>query len=154
MVESVVAAENATFWEDPGVDLKGIARAVVNMAQGGDTQSGSTITQQYVKNMYLDQSQTLSRKFKELLISVKVASDVPKEEIMAGYLNTAYFGRGAYGIQAAARAYYDKDAKDLDANECAYLTTLLKAPTCTTPRVAPAAPSAPRPIPSGPRTSG
>ncbi|WP_461297430.1 transglycosylase domain-containing protein [Streptomyces harbinensis] len=126
MVDSVVAAENATFWDDPGVDLKGIARAVVNMAQGGDTQSGSTITQQYVKNMYLDQSQTLSRKFKELLISVKVASDVPKEEIMAGYLNTAYFGRGAYGIQAAARAYYDKDAKDLDANECAYLTTLLK----------------------------
>ncbi|MFD7507820.1 transglycosylase domain-containing protein, partial [Streptomyces sp. NPDC059853] len=115
-----------TFWDDPGVDLKGIARAVVNMAQGGDTQSGSTITQQYVKNMYLDQSQTLSRKFKELLISVKVASDVSKEEIMAGYLNTAYFGRGAYGIQAAARAYYDKDAKDLDANECAYLTTLLK----------------------------
>ncbi|MFF2374354.1 transglycosylase domain-containing protein [Streptomyces xiamenensis] len=126
MVDSVVAAENATFWDDPGVDLKGIARAVVNMAQGGDTQSGSTITQQYVKNMYLDQSQTLSRKFKELLISVKVSSDVPKEEIMAGYLNTSYFGRGAYGIQAAARAYYDKDAKDLNANECAYLTTLLK----------------------------
>ncbi|MGK5533131.1 transglycosylase domain-containing protein [Streptomyces sp. URMC 129] len=128
MQDSVTSAENATFWEDPGIDLMGIGRAVVNMARGGETQSGSTITQQFVKNMYLTQDQTLERKARELLLSVKVGAEFTKEDILAGYLNTSYFGRGAYGIQAAAQAYYGKDAKDLDASECAFLTSLLKGP--------------------------
>ncbi|MFI2618939.1 transglycosylase domain-containing protein [Streptomyces sp. NPDC018584] len=127
---AVMSAENKTFEDDKGVDPMGIARAVVNMAKGGQTQGGSTITQQYVKNARLgDQSQTFSRKFKELFISIKVGRTVSKEDIMAGYLNTAYYGRGAYGIQAAARAYFDKEATDLDPSECALLATVLKGAT-------------------------
>ncbi|WP_329400564.1 transglycosylase domain-containing protein [Streptomyces melanogenes] len=127
---AVISAENKTFETDSGVDPQGIARALVNMAKGGHTQGGSTITQQYVKNARLDdQSQTLTRKFKELFISIKVGATKKKSEIMAGYLNTAYYGRGAYGLQAAARTYYSKDAKDLDPSQCAFLASLLKGAT-------------------------
>ncbi|MEU2564203.1 transglycosylase domain-containing protein [Streptomyces longispororuber] len=130
MRNAVISAENKTFEKDKGVDPMGIARAMVNMAKGGQTQGGSTITQQYVKNARLDdQSQTFSRKFKELFISIKVGRTVPKEDIMAGYLNTAYYGRNAYGIQAAARAYFGKDAQDLDPSQCALLATVLKGAT-------------------------
>ena len=125
---AVIAAENETFYEDAGVDPMGIVRALGRMALGGETQSGSTITQQYVKNTYLDQSQTLTRKFKELFISIKVGTLQDKGEILAGYLNTAYYGRGAYGIQAAAQAYYGKDSKDLDPSESAFLAATLNGP--------------------------
>ncbi|MCG5117948.1 MULTISPECIES: transglycosylase domain-containing protein [Streptomyces] len=133
MQNAVVAAENATFWDDNGVDPMGIARAVFNMAMGGSTQSGSTITQQYVKNTYLSQEQTLKRKFTELLISVKVGGVKEKEEILAGYLNTAYYGRGAYGIEAAARAYYNKPALDLSTSESAFLAATLNGPNLYDP---------------------
>ncbi|MCZ0980376.1 transglycosylase domain-containing protein [Streptomyces diastatochromogenes] len=130
MQDAVVSAENKTFWKDSGVDPMGIARAVWNMAKGGETQGGSTITQQYVKNNRLDdQSQTITRKVKELFISMKVGNDVDKEVVMAGYLNTSYYGRGAYGIQAAARAYFNKDAKDLNPSESALLAAVLKGAT-------------------------
>ncbi|MGI5350063.1 transglycosylase domain-containing protein [Streptomyces sp. CA-250714] len=130
---AAIAAENETFYEDSGVDPMGIARAVFKMATGGETQSGSTITQQYVKNSYLDQSQTLTRKAKELLISIKVGGKLSKDEILAGYLNTGYYGRGAYGIQAAAQAYYNKDAKDLSASESAFLSATLNGPNLYDP---------------------
>ncbi|MDX2542941.1 transglycosylase domain-containing protein [Streptomyces sp. WI04-05B] len=127
---AVMSAENKTFETDSGVDPMGIARALFNMAKGGQTQGGSTITQQYVKNARLnDQSQTLTRKFKELFISIKVGTNVDKKEIMAGYLNTAYYGRDSYGMQAAARAYFNKDAKDLSPSECAFLAAVLKGAT-------------------------
>ncbi|CAO0827662.1 Biosynthetic peptidoglycan transglycosylase [Streptomyces microflavus] len=126
MRNAVVAAENKSFWTDRGIDPKGIGRAVFNMATGGQTQGGSTITQQYVKNSHLTQDQTLSRKFKELFITLKVAGNEDKRDVMAGYLNVSYYGRGASGIQAAARTYYDKDATDLTPSECAFLATLLK----------------------------
>ncbi|MFI9808296.1 transglycosylase domain-containing protein [Streptomyces sp. NPDC052301] len=127
---AVISQENKTFETDSGVDPKGIARAVFNMARGGQTQGGSTITQQYVKNAMLDdQSQTVSRKFKEIFVAIKVGATVKKENIMAGYLNSAYFGRGAYGLQAASRAYFNKDAKDLDAGQCAFLAAMLKGAT-------------------------
>ncbi|MFD9861614.1 transglycosylase domain-containing protein [Streptomyces alboflavus] len=130
MRNAVISAENKTFNKDKGVDPMGIARAVVNMAKGGQTQGGSTITQQYVKNARLDdQSQTFTRKFKELFISIKVGREVSKEDIMAGYLNTAYYGRNAYGIQAAARAYFGEDAEDLNPSQCALLATVLKGAT-------------------------
>lgn len=130
MENAVISAENKTFRKDSGVDPMGIGRALVNMAKGGQTQGGSTITQQYVKNAHLgDQSQTLSRKFKELFISIKVGNDMGKDAIMAGYLNTSYYGRGAYGLQAAARTYYDIDAKKLNASQCAFLASLLKGAT-------------------------
>ncbi|MFE3601497.1 transglycosylase domain-containing protein [Streptomyces sp. NPDC059096] len=138
MQDAVVSAENKTFWDDPGVDFKGMGRAVFNMAMGGDTQGGSTITQQYVKNARLgDQSQTFSRKFKELFISMRVGTDMKKEKIMEGYLNTSYYGRNSWGIQAAARTYYGKDAKELDASQCAFLAALLKGATLYDPAGAP-----------------
>ncbi|MFJ3584487.1 transglycosylase domain-containing protein [Streptomyces sp. NPDC090127] len=130
MQNAVISAENKTFREDSGIDPMGIGRAVWNMAKGGQTQGGSTITQQYVKNSLLnDQSQTLSRKVKELFISIKVGTEMEKPEIMEGYLNTAYYGRGAYGIQAAARTYFQKDSRDLNPSECAFLASLLKGAT-------------------------
>ncbi|CAL9489784.1 transglycosylase domain-containing protein [Streptomyces sp. enrichment culture] len=126
---AVISAENKSFYTDSGIDPMGIARALGNMARGGDTQGGSTITQQFVKNNYLSQEQTLSRKFKEMFISIKVGAKLSKDEILQGYLNTSYYGRGAYGIQAAAQTYYGKDAVDLTPSECAFLAALLKGPT-------------------------
>ncbi|UGY92530.1 transglycosylase domain-containing protein [Streptomyces gobiensis] len=126
MQDAVIAAENATFYEDSGIDPKGIARAMVNMARGQETQGGSTITQQFVKNTFLSQDQTLTRKVKELFISIKVGSQMSKPKILQGYLNTSYYGRGAYGIQAAAQAYYNKNAEELEPDESALLATVLK----------------------------
>jgi membrane peptidoglycan carboxypeptidase len=127
---AVISQENKTFETDSGIDPKGIARAFLNMAKGGETQGGSTITQQYVKNARLDdQSQTISRKFKEIFVAIKVGATVDKKEIMAGYLNSAYYGRNAYGIQAAAHAYFDKDAKKLNPGQCAFLAAVLKGAT-------------------------
>ncbi|MFF7447615.1 MULTISPECIES: transglycosylase domain-containing protein [unclassified Streptomyces] len=126
---AVISAENKSFYSDSGVDPMGIARALANMARGGDTQGGSTITQQYVKNTYLSQEQTVSRKFKEMFISIKVGTKLTKQDILQGYLNTSYYGRSAYGIQAAAQTYFGKDAEDLSVSECAFLAALLKGPT-------------------------
>ncbi|WP_151773629.1 transglycosylase domain-containing protein [Streptomyces abyssomicinicus] len=130
---AVIAAENASFYEDKGVDPMGIARALFNMAKGDEVQGGSTITQQFVKNTYLDQSQTLTRKFKELFISIKVGAKMEKEDILAGYLNTAYYGRDAYGVQAAAQAYFGKDSKKLTAEESVFLASVLKGPNLYNP---------------------
>ncbi|REK89454.1 penicillin-binding protein [Streptomyces inhibens] len=123
---SVIAAENATFYSDAGVSIQGIGRAVVNMISGEDTQGGSTITQQYVKNTYLSQDQTVTRKLKEFIISLKVSNQKSKREILRGYLNTSWFGRGSYGIQAAAHAYYGIDADKLNPSQGAMLAAVLK----------------------------
>ncbi|MDQ0794270.1 transglycosylase domain-containing protein [Streptomyces sp. B1I3] len=124
-----VAAENKSFYRDQGVDLKGTTRGLLNTLTGKGKQGGSTITQQYVKNYYLTQDQTVTRKLKELVISLKVDQRTKKDDILAGYLNTVYYGRGASGIQAAAQAYYGVDAKDLDVSRGAYLAALLQAPS-------------------------
>ena len=127
--DAVVAAENRTFWTDQGIDPRGILRAAFSNAQGNSTQGASTITQQYVKILYLTQEQTLTRKIKEAIISLKLQRDVSKQEILEGYLNTIYFGRGAYGVQAAAKAYFDVDAEDLDLQQSAVLATVLNNPS-------------------------
>jgi len=124
-----VAAENKTFFEDSGVDIKGTLRGLKNTVTGQGKQGGSTITQQYVKNYYLTQDRTVTRKLKELVISLKVDRNREKSEILAGYLNTSYFGRGAYGIQAAAQAYYGIDAEKLNVSQGAYLAALVQAPS-------------------------
>ncbi|MFF9684942.1 transglycosylase domain-containing protein [Streptomyces sp. NPDC014623] len=124
-----VAAENKSFYRDQGVDLKGTTRGLLSTLTGKGKQGGSTITQQYVKNYYLTQEQTVTRKLKELVISLKVDQRMEKDDILAGYLNTVYYGRGANGIQAAAQAYYGVDAKDLDTSQGAYLAALLQAPS-------------------------
>ncbi|MFE6624410.1 transglycosylase domain-containing protein [Streptomyces sp. NPDC057740] len=124
-----VAAENKSFYNDNGIDLKGTARGVLNTLMGKGAQGGSTITQQYVKNYYLSQEQTVSRKLKEMVISLKVDRQMSKDDILAGYINTSYYGRGAYGIQAAAQAYYRVDADKLTVEQGAYLAALLQAPS-------------------------
>ncbi|MEW2137386.1 transglycosylase domain-containing protein [Streptomyces sp. NPDC005409] len=133
MRDAVIAAENESFDTDKGVDPMGIARAVYNMASGGSTQGGSTITQQYVKNTYLDSDQTLKRKVTELFIAIKLGVSEEKDTVLAGYLNTAYYGRDAYGIQAAARAYFGKDSQELNPAECAFLASVLKGPNLYNP---------------------
>ncbi|MFD8382180.1 transglycosylase domain-containing protein [Streptomyces sp. NPDC059679] len=125
---AVLAAEDRDFYSESAINPEAMIRAAWNTATGKGKQSGSTITQQYVKNYYLDQEQTVSRKVKEFFISIKLDREVSKDDILEGYLNTSYFGRNAYGIQAAAQAYYGKDAKDLELGEGAYLATLLNAP--------------------------
>ncbi len=124
-----VAAENKSFYKDAGVDFRGTARGLLNTLSGKGKQGGSTITQQYVKNYYLTQDQTVTRKLKELVISLKVDRQETKDEILAGYINTSYYGRGAWGIQAAAQAYYGVDADDLEVDQGAYLAALLQAPS-------------------------
>ncbi|MFE9483343.1 transglycosylase domain-containing protein [Streptomyces spororaveus] len=133
MRDAVIAAENESFETDKGVDPMGVARAVYNMATGGSTQGGSTITQQYVKNTYLDSDQTLKRKATELFIAIRLGVSEEKDTVLAGYLNTAYYGRDAYGIQAAARAYFGKDSQDLNPSECAFLAAVLKGPNLYNP---------------------
>ncbi|KUJ66066.1 penicillin-binding protein [Streptomyces albus subsp. albus] len=124
-----VAAENKNFYRDPGVSLTGTARGIANTLLGKGKQGGSTITQQYVKNYYLSQEQTVSRKLKELVIALKVDQRMSKDKILEGYLNTSYYGRGAYGIQAAARAYYGVSVEQLTVAQGAYLAALLQAPS-------------------------
>ncbi|MEU9455849.1 transglycosylase domain-containing protein [Streptomyces sp. NPDC048277] len=126
MRSAVVAAENASFYSDPGVSFAGELRAVVNMAKGEEVQGGSTITQQYVKNTYLSQDQTYTRKVKEFFIALKVNRTKSKDMILQGYLNSSWFGRQAYGIQAAAYAYYGIPAKDLSPSQAAMLAATLK----------------------------
>ncbi|WP_406283413.1 transglycosylase domain-containing protein [Embleya sp. NBC_00896] len=128
---AVLAAEDRSFYSNSGVSITGTVRALLaNVAGGGGgLQGGSTITQQYVKNVYLTQEQTLGRKFKEAIISVKLDRTVAKDDILAGYLNSVYFGRGAYGIEAAAQAYYGVDVGQLTLEQGAYLAVLLNAPS-------------------------
>lgn len=133
MKDAVVAAEDRTFWTNQGVSVTGIIRAAWNIARGGSLQSGSTITQQYVKTLYLTNAQTASRKVKEMVLSIKMTNSMSKEDILEGYLNTVYFGRGAYGIQAAAKAYFDTDAKNLTVAQAAVLTSLLRGPAIYDP---------------------
>ncbi|MFF8783976.1 transglycosylase domain-containing protein [Streptomyces sp. NPDC015125] len=123
-----VAAENKNFFHDSGVDLMGTMRGIFNTVLGHGKQGGSTITQQYVKNYYLSQEQTVSRKLSEIVISLKVDNKFSKDDILAGYINTSYYGRGAYGIQAAAQAYYGVDVDKLTVSQGAYLASLLQAP--------------------------
>ncbi|WP_435885271.1 transglycosylase domain-containing protein [Streptomyces tauricus] len=126
---AVLAAEDRDFYTESAVDPKAMLRAGWNTATGKGKQSGSTITQQYVKNYYLAQEQTVTRKVKEFFISIKLDREKSKDDILEGYLNTSYFGRNAYGIQAAAQAYYGVDAKGLSAAQGAYLAALLNAPS-------------------------
>ncbi|MEW2029616.1 transglycosylase domain-containing protein [Streptomyces roseifaciens] len=132
---AVIAAENESFYRDRGVSFKGILRAFASTAGGEETQGGSTITQQYVKNTYLSQEQTATRKVKEFVISLKVDRTKSKQEVLQGYLNTSWFGRGAYGIEAAAQAYYGIPAKKLDPSQGAMLAALLKGAELYDPSV-------------------
>ncbi|WTW26915.1 penicillin-binding protein [Streptomyces purpurascens] len=124
--DAVLAAENASFYSDPGISFSGLTRALWRTVGQGDTQGGSTITQQYVKNVYLNQDRSVGRKFTEAMLALKLDNGMSKDDILEGYLNTSWFGRGTYGIQRASQAYYGKDVGELDAGEAAFLASLLK----------------------------
>ena len=105
--QAIVAAEDRDFYTNSGISPTGIARSVWQAVRGADVQGGgSTITQQYVKNYFLTQDRTLDRKLREMVISIKIDRDLTKDQILEGYLNTIYFGRGAYGVKTAAKAYF------------------------------------------------
>ncbi|RZT14678.1 membrane peptidoglycan carboxypeptidase [Kribbella sp. VKM Ac-2569] len=128
--DAVIAAEDRTFWTNPGISPSGMVRAGVNIARGQQLQGGSTITQQYVKVMYLTQERTVSRKLKELFIATKLGRQQDKSKTLEGYLNTIYFGEGAYGIAAAGDAYFQvKDPNLLSVQQAALLATVLNNPT-------------------------
>ena len=135
---AVIAAEDRGFYSEPGVSVKGTVRAAWSDLTGGNTQGGSGITQQYVKNAYLTNEQTLSRKLKELMISVKLSRQYSKDQILAFYLNTVYFGRGAYGIQAAAETFFGKNVGQLTVAQAALLAGLLRSPAYYDPASNPA----------------
>ena len=131
--QAAVAAENRTFWTDKGISIRGMIRAAWTIARGGDVQGGSTITQQYIKILYLNSDRTLTRKFRELFLAYKINKEMSKEEILAGYLNTIYFGQGAYGVQAASKEYFDIDAKKLSVPQAAFLATVVNNPNMYDP---------------------
>ena len=133
--DGVIAAENRDFWTDRGVSIRGMVRAAWVILRGGDLQGGSTITQQYIKIMYLNSEQTVTRKFRELFLAYKINKEMSKEEILTDYLNTIYFGRGAYGIQAASKAYFDVDAEELNTQQAAVLISVINNPSLFDPGV-------------------
>ncbi len=128
--EAVVSSEDRNFYQHGGVDPRGIVRAAwADLTGGGIQQGGSTIAQQYVKNAVLqDPSRTITRKIKEAVLAIKLERRYSKSKILGFYLNTIYLGRGTYGIEAAARAYFDKHARDLSLGQSAYLAGIVPAP--------------------------
>lgn len=145
MKDAVVAIEDRRFWEHDGVDLEGIARAArINLELGEVEQGGSTITQQYIKNVYLDGERTIERKAREALLATELENRITKEEILFRYLQTVYFGAGAYGVGAASQNYFGKPVEDLDISEAATLAGLIQAPTRLSPRTDPEAAEARR----------
>lgn len=127
--QAVTAAEDATFYTNEGVDFKGIVRAFFNNVTGGDTQGASTITQQYARAVAkLTYSASYTRKVKEIAIAMKMTKEMSKDEILDNYLNIVPFGRGAYGIEAAAEAYFGVSASNLKLNQAMVLAGLIKNP--------------------------
>ncbi|MBO0680087.1 penicillin-binding protein [Mycolicibacterium sp. S2-37] len=139
--DAVMAAEDRDFYSNPGFSFTGFARAFKNNIFGGDLQGGSTITQQYVKNALVGSERGglggITRKAKELVISTKMSSEWSKDQVMESYLNIIYFGRGAYGVAAAAKAYFDKPVEQLNVAEGALLAALIQRPSQLDPAVDP-----------------
>lgn len=130
IINAVIAAEDRSFFTHNGVDLWGITRAAYRSVAGSASrQGGSTITQQYVKMVYLSNEGTLKRKFDEAAIAMKIEREMSKKEILEAYLNEAPFGRGAIGVEAASISYFNKDSASLTIGEAAYLAGLLRAPS-------------------------
>jgi Transglycosylase/Penicillin binding protein transpeptidase domain len=130
--DAVLAAEDRSYWTNPGFDAIGIGRAVWKQATGGEG-GGSTITQQYIKVATQDDDYSLRRKFRELVLSTKIAQQYSKEDILENYLNIVYFGRQAYGIQAASQAYFGKNVDQLSASEGALLAGMIQSPSRSDP---------------------
>ena len=127
---AVMAAEDRDFYSNRAFSPTGIARALLNNIRSGDLNSagGSTITQQYAKTAFLTPSRTIQRKIKELVISLKLENAMTKDQILENYLNTIYFGRGAYGVQTAAQQYFNRNANQLTLSQSAVVASILRSP--------------------------
>ena len=127
---AVMAAEDRDFYSNRAFSVTGIARALLNNIRSGDLNSagGSTITQQYAKTAFLTPSRTIQRKIKELVISLKLENAMTKDQILENYLNTIYFGRGAYGVQTAAQQYFNRNANQLTLSQSAVVASILRSP--------------------------
>lgn len=136
LIDAVISIEDRRFFEHRGVDLEGIARAARTNAEVGEiAQGGSTITQQYIKNVYLSGERTFERKFREALLAVELEQNISKDEILFRYLESSYFGSGAYGVGAAAEVYFGKPVNEISVSEAATLAGVIQAPTRLSPRV-------------------
>jgi membrane peptidoglycan carboxypeptidase len=131
---AVLAAEDRSFRSNPGFDIGGIARAIGEQLTGGSG-GGSTITQQYIKVVTGHDEYSLLRKFREVIVAAKITKRESKDQILQDYLNTIYFGRGAYGIQAASRAYFGKNVQDLAVSDAAVLAGLIRSPSLLDPDI-------------------
>ena len=149
--QAQVDIEDARFYEHGAIDLKGVLRAVTKNAETGGVQGASTLTQQYVKNVFVEQAgddkdkfefatrQTLGRKIQELKYAIKIEEELTKEQILTNYLNITFFGNQAYGIEAASNRYFSKHAKDLTLPEAAMLAGLVQNPSAYDPTLHPQA---------------
>ncbi len=129
--QAVVAAEDRNFYSNSGVSLRGTLRALwVDIAGGQIAQGGSTITQQYVRNALpgVGKQRSIVRKLREATLAIKFERKYSKDKILEDYLNTVYFGRGAYGAEAAARAYFNRPSRDLTVSEASYLAGIIRGP--------------------------
>jgi membrane peptidoglycan carboxypeptidase len=134
VTNAVISTEDRNFYRHGGVDPIGLIRATISDLRGrGSLQGGSTITQQYVKKAYVGSQRTLIRKVKEAVLAIKVERKFTKQQILELYLNTIYFGRGAYGVQSAAQAYFGKDIGQLNLPEAALLAGLIRGPEAADP---------------------
>jgi penicillin-binding protein 1A len=134
LTQAVIAVEDARFFEHPGLDLIGIARAVwTNLRRGGKVEGASTITQQLARSLFLSAERTYGRKIRELILAYKMELILSKEEILELYLNQIYFGQGAYGVVAAAQTYFGKSLAELTLGEAAMLAGLPKSPNNYSP---------------------
>ncbi len=138
LINAVLSTEDRNFYRHGGVDPFGLMRAAIADLRGsGNLQGGSTITQQYVKKEYVGSQRNLLRKVKEAVLAIKIERKYTKNQILERYLNTIYFGRGAYGVQAASRAYFGKDVGQLQLPEAALLAGLIRAPEVADPARSP-----------------
>ena len=137
--QAVIATEDQRFYEHEGVDPLGIARALWVDVTQGKRHGGSTITQQYVVNTLVKRENTLTRKVKEAILAYRLEEGYTKDEILEKYLNTIYFGHGAYGVQAGAQAYFGKDVGDLTTSESAVIAGVIRSPGTYSPRLDPEA---------------
>ena len=136
--KAIVASEDRTFYTNSGVDLRGIFRALVNNLRGGARQGASTLTQQYVERYFVGKTtDTYGGKLKEAVLAIKINREKSKDEVIGAYMNTIYFGRGAYGIDAAAQAYFGHGADQLTLSESALLAAVIPAPSAWDPAVNP-----------------
>src|SRR5918994_2476741 len=137
MVHAILAAEDSEFFEHEGVDFSAIFSAAIDNFISDSTRGGSTITQQVVKNAFVGNEISIRRKVNEAFVSAELERRFPKERILEHYMNSVYFGSGAYGVKTAAEEFYDKPLKKLEIDEAATLAVVVRNPSFYNPRTAP-----------------